>query len=79
MILKALFVGSTLAPINGLQQRANPELARILVDYALERWAAGRVVSDELWIPVRPFRDAPEVKALLERARADGHLKEALT
>ena len=79
MILKALFVGSTLAPITGLQQRANPELARILVDYALERWAAGRVVSDELWIPVRPFRDAPEVKALLERARADGHLKEALT
>lgn len=41
MVLKALFVGSTLAPIQGLDRRANAELAIILVDYAHERWAAG--------------------------------------
>lgn len=49
MVLKALFIGSRLHPIQGLGQRANPELARILRDYAHERWAAGRPVTPELW------------------------------
>lgn len=80
MVLKALFVGSRLGPIIGLRDRANPELARILVDYAQERWAAGRPVTDELWIPVRPFRDDPAIKDKLTKAEADGHLTEdALT
>jgi hypothetical protein len=80
MILKALFVGSTLGPITGLEDRANLELARILVDYAHERWAAGRSVTDELWIPVRPFANEPAVRVLLDRARAKGHIsEEALT
>lgn len=56
MVLKALFIGSTLHPIQGLGQRANPELARILRDYAHERWAAGRPVTPELW---RSVGDAP--------------------
>lgn len=73
MVLKALFVGSDLAPITGLDDRANPELARILIDYARERWAAGRPVTDELWRPVIPFAQDPEIKAELDRARADGH------
>lgn len=55
MVLKALFVGSTLHPIQGLDERANPELAQILVDYAHERWAASRQVSPELWRCVGPF------------------------
>ncbi len=76
MILKALFVDSQLSPIIGLEERANPELARILVDYAQERWAAGRPVTDELWISVRPFRNDPEIKPQLDQAIADGHLTE---
>ncbi len=67
MVLKALFVGSELAPIVGLDERANPELARILIDYARERWAAGRPVTPELWRPVRPFADDPDVRAELDR------------
>lgn len=74
MILKALFVDSRLSPIVGLEDRANPELARILVDYAQERWAAGRPVTEELWIPVRPFADHPEIAPALAAAKAEGKL-----
>ena len=55
MVLKALFVDSTLHPIQGLDQRANVELAQILCDYAHERWAAGRPVAPELWRCVGPL------------------------
>ncbi len=55
MVLKALFVGSTLDPIVGLDQHANADLARMLCDYAHERWSAGRPVSPELWRCVGPF------------------------
>ncbi|MBP5973540.1 EboA family metabolite traffic protein [Brasilonema sp. CT11] len=70
MVLKALFVGSPLHLVQGLDQRANPELARMLVDYAHERWAAKRTVSPELWRLVgRLANDA--MLADLERAIQD--------
>ncbi len=58
MVVKTLFIGSTLAPIAGLDERRNPDLARMLVDYAHERWAAGRTVSPELWRCVGPFAES---------------------
>ncbi|MCG7602015.1 EboA domain-containing protein [Halomonas sp. McH1-25] len=67
MVLKALFVDSRLAPIIGIDERANPELARILLDYAHERWAAGRAVSPELWRCVGPFIDSLNAVGDLER------------
>ena len=69
MILKALFIGSSLAPVQGLDERSNPKLAAMLCDYAHERWAAGRTVSLELWRCVGPFADDPaivDLKRLLE-------------
>ena len=57
MVLKALFVGVALAPIIGLDERANPALMRMLCDYAHERWAAARTLSPELWRCVGPFAD----------------------
>ena len=64
MVLKALFVDSRLDPILGLDGRANPELARILCDYAHERWAAGRPVSPELWRCVGPFAEGTMIDDL---------------
>lgn len=55
MVLKALFIGSTLLPILGLDARANEALAATMIDYAHERWAAGRAVNPELWRCVGPF------------------------
>jgi hypothetical protein len=57
MVLKALFIGSTLSPIQGLDERRNPTLAQILSDYAHERWAAGRPVTPELWRCLGPFAE----------------------
>jgi len=55
MVLKALFVDSRLSQIDGLERRANPKLARMLSDYAHERWAASRSVNPQLWRPLGPF------------------------
>jgi len=49
MVLKALFIESPLHPIVGWEERNNPELTRMLLDYASERVAAQRTVDWELW------------------------------
>lgn len=64
MVLKALFVDSTLKPIQGLDERANFELAQMLCDYAHERWAAQRKVSPELWRCVGRFATGEMVEDL---------------
>jgi hypothetical protein len=64
MVVKAFFIGSTLWPIQGLDQRANPRLARMLVGLAQERWAAQRPVSGEVWRCVAPHADSEGIAAL---------------
>lgn len=54
MVLKTLFVSAQLQHIVGLDQRLNPELGQMLVDYARERRAASRPISPELWRCVGP-------------------------
>lgn len=71
MVLKALFVGSRLALIHGLDARANAELARIMGDFAHERWAAGRQVPFEIWRCVGPFATGAAL-ADLDRVLASG-------
>jgi len=71
MVVKALFIGSPLAPIQGLDERANPELARILCDYAHERWAANREVSPELWRCVGPFAEHAMLDDLRKAVASD--------
>ena len=67
MVVKAMFMGSRLWPIHGLDLRANPRLARMLVGLAQERWAAQREVSPEIWRCVAPHAD-DEGEAALVRA-----------
>ena len=64
MVLKALFVGSALNPIYGLKLRNNRQLSQMLIDYARERLAAKRTVSEELWELAAPFN--PEAVANLQ-------------
>jgi hypothetical protein len=54
LILKTLFVGSSLHQIVGLDERTNPKLSQMLSDYAHERWAAGRDIDPELWRVAAP-------------------------
>jgi hypothetical protein len=57
LILKCQFVGVPLDPVVGLDTRCNAKLAKMLDDFAHERWAAKRSVSPELWRCVAPFAD----------------------
>lgn len=77
MVVKALFIGSTLAPIEGLDARRNPALASMLIDYVHERWAAGRDVSPELWRCVGPFATTDVVADLAKVLREGNDVESA--
>ena len=72
MVVKAFFIGSHLWPIQALDRRGNPRLARMLVDLAEERWAAGRPVSGEVWRCVAPHADAAGMAALVRAFETGG-------
>lgn len=57
LVLKAFFTEKDINRIIGADERANKELADILVDYANERWAAHRTVNPQLWRFVSKFVD----------------------
>lgn len=55
MFLKAAFMQQDLGAIVDIENRTNVELARIISDYAHERWAASRAVDPMIWRPVSKF------------------------
>ncbi|MEN8790183.1 MAG: EboA domain-containing protein [Flavobacteriaceae bacterium] len=57
MYLKAAFMQLSLDRIIGVERRANAELARIISDYAHERWAASRDIDPMIWRPVSRYLD----------------------
>ena len=48
MILKALFIGSSLHSIVGLHKRLNPQLRQMATDFASERRVAGRPLPEDI-------------------------------
>jgi hypothetical protein len=67
LVMKAIFTEKQLNQITGLNERNNPELARILMDFARERGAAGRTVMPVLWHLATPFTDAGIVHAVKQQ------------
>ncbi|MGB5204863.1 EboA domain-containing protein [Eudoraea sp.] len=55
MYLKAAFMERNLGEIVDVEKRANKDLARIISDYAHERWAASRDIDPLFWRPVTGF------------------------
>ncbi|AEM71460.1 hypothetical protein Murru_2422 [Allomuricauda ruestringensis DSM 13258] len=55
MYLKAAFMQQDLKKIPEIGKMANKDLARIISDYAHERWAASRDVDPMFWRPVSNF------------------------
>ncbi|MCW3113902.1 MAG: hypothetical protein JWR18_2298 [Segetibacter sp.] len=75
LVMKAFFTDKDVRRIIGLDERANKELAAILIDYANERWAAHRVVNPQLWRLVTKFINA-ENFAHIEKAFNSADLSE---
>lgn len=65
LVLKTVFTYKPLYKVVGIDERANEPLALMLINYAQERWAAGRPVTPELWRPVGKFLQ-PEHLPLIE-------------
>jgi len=57
LVLKAFFTGKEVGKIQGIDNRANKELAYVISDYVHERRAAGRDINPSLWRLVGPFID----------------------
>ncbi|MDH3710104.1 MAG: EboA domain-containing protein [Cyclobacteriaceae bacterium] len=53
MVLKALFMERPLHQVWGIDQRSNAPLAKMISNFAHERWAAGRSTSPEMWRPIK--------------------------
>ncbi|WP_299535794.1 EboA domain-containing protein [Ulvibacterium sp.] len=71
MYLKTAFMQGDLSAILDIDKRANKELARIISDYAHERWAASRDIDPYFWRPVSGFLNnglLTDMERLLESA-----------
>src|SRR5690606_19633566 len=75
MIIKAIFLQRPLYQIVGADERANEQLAKILIDFAHERWAAGRPVMPELWRFVGPFLTEENMKDIQKAVHSGNNLE----
>ncbi len=63
-VLKCVFLGVPLAGLHGLEERSDPELARMLAGYVHERVAAGRSVPDDVWPLIDAHPPVAELAAI---------------
>lgn len=64
MVLKCQFIGVPMAPIMGLDQRANAPLASMVRDFIQERRAAKRLIPPDMWRCVGRFADTNAIADL---------------
>lgn len=75
MYLKAAFMQRDLSKILGIDIRANKELARIISDYAHERWAASRDIDPQFWRPVSNYIQGQLLSDIERLFKSDNHLE----
>ena len=63
-VLKCVFIGVPIAPLDGLPERATPETARMLAAFVHERVAAGRDIPAEVWDVIDRHPPAAELAAI---------------
>jgi len=68
-VLKCVFVGVPISPIEGLERRATPGMSRMLAGYAHERIAAGRDITPEVWPFIEKHPPEGELKAIESELR----------
>jgi hypothetical protein len=63
-VLKCVFVGVPITPVDGVPARVTPDGARMLAAFVHERVAAGRDVPAEVWIVIDKYPHAEEIAAI---------------
>jgi hypothetical protein len=63
-VLKCVFVGVPITPLDGLPERVTPNGARMLAALVLERVAAGRDVAAEVWSVIDRYPPEAELRAI---------------
>jgi len=67
LVMKAVFVGVDVGRIVGLARRANPELARMAVEYIEQQLSAGRTFPPDLWLAIAAFPPAGAIRTITEQ------------
>jgi len=81
MYLKTAFMEGDLSAIVDIDKKANKDLARIISDYAHERWSASRDIDPYFWRPVYKFLDSTllaDMKRLLNSDNSEENKAAAL-
>jgi hypothetical protein len=77
-VLKCVFIGVPIAPLDGLPRRATAETARMLAAFVHERVAAGRDIPAEVWDVIDRHPPADELAAIeAERSSAFADRRDA--
>jgi hypothetical protein len=63
-VLKCVFAGVPITPLDGLPDRATPNGARMLAAFVHERVAAGRDIAPEVWRVIDRYPPADELQAI---------------
>ena len=63
-VLKCVFSGIPIAPLDGIPERVTPDGARMLAAFVHERIAAGRDVPAEVWLVIDRHPPAAELQAI---------------